>query len=191
MASHEQFIGTFLMMDIMEYIRKTAETCKPILVGVVTFLFYILFPEPAYLVAFQALLWTMGLDFLTKVWAIRHDPKAKLSSKSFMSGTLRKIFAYMAVFILTGLSYRVAPVASAAVFLGTFVYTIFFLREAISVIENLCDAGHDLDWLLLVVKKRHDKVMEDELNGVVVEQSNIVTAPQPQEEQHPKKGGIQ
>ena len=106
-----------------------------------------------------------------------------------MGGTLRKIFAYMIVFILTGLSYRVAPVASAAVFLGTFVYTVFFLREAISVIENLCDAGYELEWLLLVVKKRHDKVMEDELAGAIVDQSNMVTAPQ--EEQRPRKGGIQ
>ncbi len=189
MDSHEQFIGMFLMMDIMEYIRKTAESCKFILAGIFTFLFYVLFPEPAYLTAFQALLWAMALDFLTKVWAIKQNPTQRLSSKSFMSGTLRKIFAYMVVFILTGLSYRVAPVASAAVFLGTFVYTIFFLREAMSVIENLCDAGYELEWLLLVVKKRHDKVMEDELAGAIVDQSNMVTAPQ--EEQRPRKGGIQ
>lgn len=192
MAPQEYMINSFLALDASDYVKKVIQSCRPFVTAVVACIIYIMFPEPAYLTAFYAVLGAMALDMITKWWAIWCSPNARLSSQSLARGTIRKIFTYMVIFVLTGLSYRVAPVASAAVFLGTFVYTIFFLREAVSIVENLCDAGYELEWLLLVVKKRHDKIMEDELGGAIVEPSNMAPlSPTNTEQNDTKKGGIQ
>jgi hypothetical protein len=50
----------------------------------------------------------------------------------------------------------------ASVFLATVVYTVIFLREAQSILENLCDAGADFKWLLLWAKKKERQILEDD-----------------------------
>ena len=52
--------------------------------------------------------------------------------------------------------------AGVAAFLGTVVYSVLFLRECQSILENLDDAGSDVGWLLTIVKKRKKKILEDE-----------------------------
>jgi hypothetical protein len=66
------------------------------------------------------------------------------------------------VFILTGLSYRVTFFTQVSVFMATVVYTVVFLREAQSILENLCDAGADLQWLLIWTRKKEKQILEDD-----------------------------
>ncbi len=158
-----------MYVDIINYIKSIQET-NPILSILIGTLTYVLFPEQAYLTAFCAVLAIMVLDVVTKYYSIsvNHGGLWKsiklkhINSNKMWEGTSRKIFTYMIIFIMIGLSYRVSPVAGAASFLGTIVYSLLFLRECQSILENLEDAGADVGWLLLIVKKRKNKILEDE-----------------------------
>ncbi len=46
--------------------------------------------------------------------------------------------------------------------MATVVYTVVFLREAQSILENLCDAGADLQWLLIWTRKKEKQILEDD-----------------------------
>ncbi len=158
-----------MYVDIINYIKSIQET-NPILSIFIGTLTYVLFPEQAYLTAFCTVLGIMVLDVVTKYYSISVNHgglwksiKSKhINSNKMWEGTSRKIFTYMIIFIMIGLSYRVSPVAGAASFLGTIVYSLLFLRECQSILENLEDAGADVGWLLSIVKKRKSKILEDE-----------------------------
>ena len=110
------------------------------------------------------------LDILTKFWALSKcnggyraaTRDRKIWSRTLWDGTKLKLYAYLVVFILAGLSYRVAPLVQAAVLLATVVYSVIFLREAQSIVENLCDAGADLYWLLLFVKRKQEDILRSD-----------------------------
>jgi len=73
----------------------------------------------------------------------------------------------LTIAILTGLSYRVIYLKKAGIFLASFVYSVMFMREFQSNIENLIEAGADLHWLLLFSKKKNKELMkpyEEELD---------------------------
>ena len=153
---------------MQDYFDKVIEGTKPLWAAVLAALNYVLFPDKALLTALVAVVGVMSLDVLTRLWAIsRHNGgyiastrSRKIWSKTFWDGTSVKLKAYSAVFILAGLSYRVTPLAQASVFLATVVYAGVFLREAQSILENLCDMGADLGWLLVFVKKKQQDLME-------------------------------
>jgi phage-related holin len=155
--------------DILNYIKSIQET-NPALSFFLGSMLYILFPEQAYLTAFCAVLGVMVLDVITKYHSIatKHGGLWKsikgrfINSNSMWEGTSRKIFTYLIIFIMVGLSYRVSPIAGAAAFLGTIVYSMLFLRECQSILENLEETGADVGWLTTIVKKRKKKILEDE-----------------------------
>ena len=157
-------------MELNEYLKNAFESVQPIWAVFLSAVMYVMFPEKAYLTAFCAVLGVMLLDILTKYYSIsckngglRNSLKLKkINSNSMWVGTSRKIFSYLIIFIMVGLSYRVSPVAGVAAFLGTVVYSVLFLRECQSILENLDDAGSDVGWLLTIVKKRKKKILEDE-----------------------------
>lgn len=153
----------------MDYVRHAFEGCKPFFAFLISCIMYVMFPEKAYLTAFHAVLGTMLLDILTKyyekacnnggLWnAIKNR---HINSNDMWNGTKNKIIAYLIIFILAGLSYRVAPVAGISVFLATTIYSVLFLREAQSILENLVDAGSDVGWLLIFVKNKQKEVLKD------------------------------
>lgn len=156
-----------------EYLKSAFESVQPFWAVFLSVIMYVMFPEQAYLTAFCAVLGVMVLDIITKYYAIgckngglRNSIKIKkINSNSMWVGTSRKIFSYLIIFIMVGLSYRVSPVAGVATFLGTVVYSVLFLRECQSILENLDDAGSDVGWLLSIVKKRKKKILEEE--GVI------------------------
>ena len=53
--------------------------------------------------------------------------------------------------------------------IASFVYSVMFMREFQSNIENLIEAGADLQWLLLFSKKKNKELMEKE--GIKNEES--------------------
>lgn len=153
-----------------EYLKGAFENVQPFWAVLLSAIMYVMFPEQAYLTAFCAVLGVMTLDIMTKYYAIGcrngglwNSIKIKeINSNSMWVGTSRKIFSYLIIFIMVGLSYRVSPVAGVATFLGTVVYSVLFLRECQSILENLGDAGSDVGWLLSIVKKRKKKILDDE-----------------------------
>lgn len=153
-----------------EYLKSAFESVQPFWAVFLGAVMYVMFPEQAYLTAFCAVLGVMTLDIITKYYAIacrngglwKSLKTRKINSNTLWQGTSRKIFSYLIIFIMVGLSYRVSPVAGVAAFLGTVVYSVLFLRECQSILENLDDAGSDVGWLLSIVKKRKNKILEDE-----------------------------
>lgn len=152
-----------------EYLKTAFESVRPTGALMLSCLMYVMFPESSYLTAFCAVVGVMVLDIITKYYSIacknggfwNSIRTRKINSNSMWVGTSRKIFSYMIIFIMVGLSYRVSPVAGVVVFLGTVVYSVLFLRECQSVLENLVDAECDVGWLLAIVKKKKDEILKD------------------------------
>lgn len=158
------------MKDWTNYFDKLCSGLTPIIGCVGGALNYVLFPDHAFLTAFGAVGVAILLDIATKYLALsktgggfREATKTRvIDSNKLWRGTSIKLVSYLIVFILAGLSYRVTMLSQVSVFLATVIYSVIFLREAQSILENLCDAGADLNWLLIWVRKKEKQVLEDD-----------------------------
>lgn len=156
------------LKNMWEYVNKAFTGAKPFLGLVASWMGYIVFPEKVYFLSLMAVLGAAFLDIITKLIAIckkhggyKEAVKAKkLFSKSLWEGTKVKIFSYLIISILTGLSYRVVYLKEAGIVIASFVYSVMFMREFQSNVENLIEAGADLHWLLLFSKKKNKELME-------------------------------
>lgn len=155
-----------------DYIEKTFSGLKPVLGSIFGAFCYLCFPDKAYQTAAMAVGIAMLLDIVTKYMALSHEAKGyrnAIKTKKIFSGTLWektkvKLTAYLIIAILAGLAYRVTPLEKVGVFFGTIVYAVIFLRESQSILENLYDAGADVEWLIKWSKKKQNKILdEDEL----------------------------
>lgn len=159
-----------LINRVGEYLEKAFTGLKVLAGLALTGINYVIFPEKAYFMALMAVLAAAAMDIFTKSYAIcktnsgykKATKNKKLFSKSLWIGTETKIVSYLTVAILTGLSYRVIYLKQAGILIASFVYSVMFLREFQSNIENLMDAGADLGWLLIFTKKKQKKIMDDE-----------------------------
>lgn len=153
-----------------DYFEKLITGAKPIWAFFIALINYVLFPDQAFKTAAMAVGVAIILDIMTKYMALIEEAgglkpaigNRTINSNRLWDGTRIKLVSYMVVFILAGLSYRVTMLHEASVFLATVVYTVIFLREAQSILENLCDAGADLDWLLIWTKKKERQILEDD-----------------------------
>lgn len=173
-----------ILKNIWDYLDTVFTGAKPFLGALSGIICYVCFPDRAYLLALMAVLGAASMDIVTKIISIVYNnggwmnsiKKKKLFSKQFWKGTERKIISYLIISILTGLSYRVIYLKEAGILLGTFVYSVMFMREFQSNVENLIEAGADLHWLLLFSKKKNKELMkeyEDEENEVVEDDQRI------------------
>ena len=167
-----------IIQNMYEYISKAFTGAKPMLGLALSVISYIIFPEKAYFISLMAVLGAAFLDIITKNYAIckkhggykKATKDGKLFSKTLWKGTEVKIVSYLIISILTGLSYRVIYLKQAGILIASFVYSVMFMREFQSNIENLIEAGADLQWLLLFSKKKNKELMEKE--GVKEESEN-------------------
>ena len=160
--------GGDLVRDVLDYWGTIGEGGKAFGASVLAALCYVMFPQQIYQTSFFVVAGVILLDTYTKMLAIscqnggyRNARRSKhLRSKTWWDGIWKKLQTLIIMSILAGLSYRVAPLESVGVFLATFVYAMMFLREAQSVLENLDDAGYDVSWLLIFVKRKQDQLSE-------------------------------
>lgn len=158
------------MDQFIEYAEKFLSGAKPFWGVFVGGCSYLLFPDQAFFTAACAVGVAILLDIITKYVALSAKAggymkavrSCSISSNKLWDGTKIKIFSYLVVAILAGLSYRVVQLEQLSVFFATVIYSIIFLREAQSVLENLCDAGADLRWLLVWTKKKQNQILETE-----------------------------
>lgn len=174
------------MEQLMHYIEKVASGTKPFWGTLIAIISYIMFPDKAYFTAAIAVGGAILLDIFTKYIAIssreggyrKAVKEKKIWSKTLWQGTSIKLVSYLVVFILAGLGYRLTMLKTACIFIGTVVYTVIFLREAQSIIENLCDAGADLKWLLIWTKKKEKQILDsdelDELEGGEMDETSSI-----------------
>lgn len=154
--------------DVLEYLGKAFTGKKPIIGAILGTIGTILFPVPFYRTSFMAVMVAALCDAITKNYAIcknnggyKNSLKLKkIFSKTLWKGTEIKLVSYLTIALLTGLSYKVVYLEQMGIFIASFVYSVMFMREFQSNIENLIEAGADLDWLLLFSKKKNKELME-------------------------------
>lgn len=139
-----------------------------------------MFPEQAYKNAAIALGIAVLMDIFSKYVAISVNngglvkafKEGKIFSKSLWEGTKVKLITYLSISIMVGVSYQLNTFpdafASVSKFMGTVVYTVLYLREFQSMLENFRDAGADVEWLLVFTKKKEKEIL-DKHNDVEVE----------------------
>lgn len=160
-----------LFIELGDYFWGSVLKVRPFFVLLLTGINYVLFPEDSYVPATIGVCSALILDMICKYYALsrlnggffKALKDGIIRSDRFWAGTKKKLIDVLVVMILCGLSYRVAPVGAIAVLLSNVAYSIMFLREAQSCIENLIDAGHDnVRWLLVLVKRKQEEILKDE-----------------------------
>lgn len=157
-----------MIKSSFEYIEKAFTGAKPMLGALAGFISYVLFPDKAHLLSLIAVLAAAFMDIITKYYSIivknggfgKAIRTKKLFSKTLWKGTERKIVSYLTIAILTGLSYRVVYLKEFGIIVASFVYSVMFMREFQSNVENLIEAGADLHWLLVFSKKKNKDLMK-------------------------------
>lgn len=159
-----------LLIGLGDYFWGAVQKVKPFFVILIAGISYVLFPDDSYVPAAIGICGALILDILSKYYALSRPhggilksiKAGSIRSDKFWSGTKKKLIDIFVVMILCGLSVRVAPIGAVAVLLSNIAYSIMFLREAQSCIENLIEAGHDnLRWLLVLVKKKQKDIINE------------------------------
>lgn len=163
------------MHQISEYVVKAIDKLNIFLGIFATVVNYVLFPDIAYTAAAVALGGAVLVDIFSKYVVITKRNggflnafrRGKIFSKTLWIGTKVKLQAYLSISIMVGLSYRLNSLPGAftkvSVFIATVVYTVLFLREFQSILENFRDAGvEDLDWLLTWAKSREREILKEQ-----------------------------
>ena len=130
-----------------------------------------LFPTPLVATAAGAALIMMVLDLMTKIFALARQNGGlrrafkcrKISSNKFARGTLDKLIIFGVMLVISGCAYNLMFIPEISTWFAQVIFTIMFLRDALSIIENLHDAGvQGLGLFKKVVKKKLDKYCDDE-----------------------------
>lgn len=107
------------------------------------------FPESQYMYGALAVLGMMVLDLATKLYALKRQnggyrkavKDGKISSSSFFRGTADKLIVFGVMLIICGFAYRLSIISEVAVWFTQVVFILMFLRDVLSILENLRDAG--------------------------------------------------
>ena len=137
-------------MAVVEYAKKLFDdkllvACSAIWTCIANFLF----PNAAVKTAVTAVLIIMLLDLLTRIYALTRQNggfiKAlkcrEISSEKFAKGTLDKLLIFGVMLVIVGCAYQLTIIESVAVWFSQIVFILIFLRDVLSIIENLSDAG--------------------------------------------------
>ena len=128
-----------------------------------------LFPAEATRLAALAVLIIMTLDLLTKFFALARQNHGfikaikvrSLRSDKLAKGTIDKAVTFIVLLIVCGAAGKIIPYSPIAVWLTQFVFGVMFLRDTVSILENLQDAGIDVSVFKHAIKKKYTQYMED------------------------------
>lgn len=149
-----------------QYMAKVFEKVKISIGAIISIICYIFFPNRNLLISLGAVLIAASFDVITKFYAIAKQAggyknaarSGAIWSKTLWELTERKIISYLIISMMIGLSYRVMIYEAIPQMLGTFVFSMIFIREFQSIIENLIGAGADLQWLLIFAKTKEQEI---------------------------------
>lgn len=154
--------------NVFDYMARAFTGKKPLIGAILGVVGTTLFPIPFYRTSFIAVMIAALCDAVTKNYAIckkyggyKNSVRLKKAfSKTLWKGTEVKLVSYITIALLTGLSYNVVYLEQLGIFIASFVYSVMFMREFQSNIENLIEAGAELDWLLLFSRKKNKELMK-------------------------------
>lgn len=128
------------------------------------------FPEQEYLCGALAVLGIMVLDLITKLFALYRQAggswkqafkSRSINSHSFSKGTIDKLIVFGVMLIICGCAYRLTIVSEIAVWMTQLVFTLMFLRDVLSILENLSDAGIDVGIFKKAIQKKMDDYVDN------------------------------
>lgn len=138
------------MFNLIEYLRQLFKNHVLVAISAAgAFLYSWILPVPEYKVGAVVVFAAMLADLGTKLYAIQRKGggwrKAifnhLINSASFLRGTIDKLIVFGVMTIICGLAYHISLISSIAVWFTQMVYILMFLRDALSVVENLTDSG--------------------------------------------------
>jgi hypothetical protein len=169
------------MIEIQNFLQKSWDTVNPYLAAIWATICWIMFPDAAYVPAAVAVGIAVILDLITKLYAlsaqnggyIAATKKKIIYSDTLWRKTKVKLFAYLVVMILAGLSIRVSPLEKMGIFASTIIYSVIFVRECQSNVENLIEAGAEgLRPFLFWLKKKEKIILEEGAGEDVTHKTN-------------------
>ena len=119
--------------------------------------------------AFYALWIAVGLDMLTKLVALSYGSGGflaavktqRLNSKTMFQKAFVKIIAYFTLTVIAYQSRYIVDIEAVPILFSTIIYSILFLVEVHSIIENLIGAGcEDLKPLLMRFEREKQRAIE-------------------------------
>lgn len=157
-------------MEIWSYIKNLFENHIFVAAGVVwATIASFLFPEEAYLTAAGAVLGMMVLDLITRLYALSKQnggfrkaiKGSHITSCAFAKGTTDKLLIFGVMLTICGFAYKISPISAISTWFMQVVFTLMFLRDVLSIIENLMDAGvSGLSVFKKVIKKKMDSYVD-------------------------------
>lgn len=140
--------------------------------------------------AFYALWISVAIDLFTRIVAqsVKHGgfwaatKSRNITSSEMFRGTSIKIIAYFFMLVLAHQSKYIVDIEAVPILFSSIIYSILFLVEVHSIIENLIDAGaEDLRPLLL----RFQKEKENAINAAGDVLSDIAQQDDEKEDKNP------
>ncbi len=169
-------------MGVWEYLKSLFENHVFVILGVIwATISSFLFPEAAYLTAAGAVLGMMMLDLVTKIYSLARQEHGlrrairnhRILSNKFAKGTTDKLLIFGVMLVICGFAYRITPIATLSTWFMQIVFTLMFLRDALSIIENLMDAGvSGLSIFKKIVKKKMDDYIKAETEDKPADTTN-------------------
>ncbi|MFZ5352732.1 MAG: hypothetical protein ACOZCL_08415 [Bacillota bacterium] len=157
------------MHEFTHFFHKLWSDVSPALVVIWSCICWIMFPNDSYFPAAIAVAIGIVVDLITKLYALAiHNggywtatKKRIITSTVLWKKTQVKLISYLAIMIMTGLSLRITSIELLGKGISTVVYSIIFIREFQSVVENAIEAGADwLQPLLFWLKKKESNITE-------------------------------
>ena len=167
--------------EIGDYIKKLFDNAGLVAVSAAAaVIFRFLFPTQDYLYGALAVIGMYTMDCVTKFYALSRQSgglvkafRAKIiNSRAFFKGTIDKVIVLLAVLIIFGILYRFPVIRVLAATLIQWVFILMVVRDVMSVLENLSDAGiKGLGIFQKIAKKKYDEIT-DKLSGESEENKN-------------------
>jgi len=162
------------LVGIRDFFGRAWQQINPLLAWGWAGICWVLFPDAAYIPAAVATGGAIVMDIITKFIAISRSAggyfkairAGAISSDVLWQRTKDKLIWYLCVVILVGLAARVTMLRVFGITVSTVVYSVVFIREFQSNLENLRDAGCPwagplVDW----TKRKEDAVLNDDSGG--------------------------
>jgi hypothetical protein len=154
-----------------EIFEKVKDTVRPTITLIWAAITWMMFPEESFIIWCIGLWVAVGLDLLTRWFAIFRKSKGVIkairtrawNSEDMFEKTKVKVISYLVIQIMAGLSMRFIGIPLVCNVVATVIYAFLFFREFGSVVENLIEAGATyLKPLLFWVRKKTDEALEQE-----------------------------
>lgn len=165
--------GLIMRLDgVLRYIARLFDDAYIVFMAAISPIMYnFFFPEQQYFYGACAVLGLIGLDLSTKLYSLgrisggmkKAFKERIINSRSLCKGTMDKLLVLGIMLIVCGCAYWLTPLTEVAIWFTQAVFTLMFLRDALSVVENLNDCGiAGMGLFEKIVKKKIDNYCGEE-----------------------------